>query len=103
MATLQQSSDVHFSFGTRRNSTHSFISNKTVANVITKIKPPTSRQLVDLPVTSTIEEAFDILLAEDILSVPIYKMVDNKKIYLTIIGVIDLLKLLGQHVSKKYI
>ncbi|KAI9308589.1 hypothetical protein BJ944DRAFT_236855 [Cunninghamella echinulata] len=98
MATLQHSSEAHFNFGTRRNSTHqSFINTKTVANVITKIKPPSSRQLVDLPVTSTIEEAFDILLAEDILSVPIYKLVDNKKIYLTIIGVIDLLKLLNQH------
>ncbi|CAO3645726.1 unnamed protein product [Cunninghamella blakesleeana] len=99
MATLQHSSDVPFNFGTRRNSTHSFINSKTVSNVITKIKVPTSRLLVDLPITSTIEEAFDLLLAEDILSVPVYKLIDNEKVYLTIVSVIDLLKLLSQHQS----
>lgn len=77
-----------------------FIASRTVVNVLAKVKPPSNRRLVDLPSTATMEEAFDVLLAEDILSVPVYELqADNTKKYLTIISVLDLLKLLSSHVS----
>lgn len=82
----------------------SFIATKTISNVLANVKPtPSNRQMVDLPISATIEEAFDVLLAEDILSVPVYRVneEDQTKVYVTIISVLDLLKLLSQHVSTR--
>ncbi|KAI8337563.1 hypothetical protein BC941DRAFT_396441 [Chlamydoabsidia padenii] len=84
------------------SSTHaSFIATKTISNVIANVKPTHSnRQLLDLPVSATIEEAFDVLLAQDILSIPVYRLDENQtKVYVTIISVLDQLKLLSQHTS----
>ncbi|KAI7907096.1 uncharacterized protein BX663DRAFT_494817 [Cokeromyces recurvatus] len=78
----------------------SFIQSKTINDVLNKVKP-TCRDLLDLPHTSTIEEAFDLLLAEDILSVPIYYL-DEKtkdKKYIAIVSALDLLKLLSTKIS----
>ena len=84
-----------------------FIKSKTVANVLSEVKPASNRKLADLPSTATVEEAFDVLLAEDILSVPVYQLEPDQhtKKYLTIISVLDLLKLLnvnGCHREKNF-
>ncbi|KAI9243444.1 hypothetical protein BDA99DRAFT_566667 [Phascolomyces articulosus] len=87
----------------RRNSVQrAFIASKTVANVLAQVKPASTRQLVDLPSTATMEEAFDVLLAEDILSVPVYQLDSDQhtKKYLTIVSVLDLLKLLNDNTDK---
>ncbi|KAF7727455.1 hypothetical protein EC973_007524 [Apophysomyces ossiformis] len=76
-----------------------FISSKTVANILAKVKPPPNRQVVDMPVTATMEEALDLLLAEDILSVPVYRWENNQKKYITIVSVLDLLKLFVSQAS----
>ncbi|CEP13928.1 hypothetical protein [Parasitella parasitica] len=75
-----------------------FISTKTVGDVLNKVKPA-HRDLLDLPLTSTMEDAFDLLLAEDILSVPIYYTEGNEKKYVAIVSALDLLKLLSTKVS----
>ncbi|KAG2197371.1 hypothetical protein INT46_008368 [Mucor plumbeus] len=75
-----------------------FIQSKTVGDVFNKVKP-IHRELLDLPLTSTMEEAFDLLLAEDILSVPIYYTENNEKKYVAIVSALDLLKLLSTKVS----
>lgn len=78
---------------------HQFIQSKNVGDVIQKVKP-TYRELLDLPSSSTIEEAFDLLLAQDILSIPIYRMNKNgQKEYITIVSALDLLKLLSTKVN----
>lgn len=83
-----------------KNSTQRlFIASTTVANVLAEVKPLPHRQLVDLPSTATMEEALDIFLAEDILSAPVYRLTDGRKEYITIVSVLDLLKLLSSHVS----
>jgi hypothetical protein len=74
-----------------------FIQSKTVGDVFNKVKP-IHRELLDLPLTSTMEEAFDLLLAEDILSVPIYYTENNEKKYVAIVSALDLLKLLSTKV-----
>ncbi|KAL0090453.1 hypothetical protein J3Q64DRAFT_1696821 [Phycomyces blakesleeanus] len=76
-----------------------FISSQTVGHLIEDVKPESQRQLVDLPLTSTMEEAFDLFLAEDILSAPVYTIENSQKRYLAIVSVLDLLKLLGSHIS----
>ena len=77
-----------------------FIQSKTVNDVLQKVKP-NSPELLDLPVTKTIEDAFDLLLAQDILSVPIYRSDDNGvKEYVAIVSALDLLKLLSTKVSR---
>jgi hypothetical protein len=80
----------------------SFISSNTVGDVLNKVKPESNnRPLYDLPVSASVEEAFDLLLAQDILAVPIYQQQDNEgKKYLAIVSAFDLLKLLGTQVSK---
>ncbi|KAI9497323.1 hypothetical protein BDB00DRAFT_868761 [Zychaea mexicana] len=87
----------------RRNSIQrEFIASKTVANVLSEVKAASTRQLVDLPSTATMEEAFDVLLAEDILSVPVYQLEADQhaKKYLAIVSVLDLLKLLNDNVDR---
>ncbi|KAL0089726.1 hypothetical protein F4703DRAFT_1842446 [Phycomyces blakesleeanus] len=76
-----------------------FISSQTVGHLIEDVKPESQRQLVDLPLTSTMEEAFDLFLAEDVLSAPVYTIENGQKRYLAIVSVLDLLKLLGSHIS----
>lgn len=78
-----------------------FIQSKTVGDVLTKVKP-NQRELLDLPLTSTMEEALDLLLAQDILSVPIYRLNENNNVkeYITIVSALDLLKLLSTKVKK---
>ncbi|KAI8366694.1 uncharacterized protein BYT42DRAFT_549776 [Radiomyces spectabilis] len=81
----------------RSSAHHSFISTKTVANVLSTIKQHPYRPLIDLPVRATIEETLDLLLAEDIISVPVYRCDNNKKHYITIVSALDLLKWLSNH------
>lgn len=75
-----------------------FVQSKSIADVIRKVKP-VYRQLLDLPLTSTMEDAFDLLLAEDIISVPIYYTEDHEKKYVAIVSALDLLKLLSTKVK----
>lgn len=73
-----------------------FVKSKSVGDVLQKVKPGNNEVvLFDLPVTSTMEQAFDLLLAEDILTIPIYEMEGNKKKYVAIVSALDLLKLLS--------
>ena len=72
-----------------------FIESKTVADVLAEVKTGAARQLVDLPSTATMEEALRVLLAEDILSVPVYRLDNGAKTYLAIVSVLDLLKVLN--------
>jgi hypothetical protein len=81
----------------RKDTLQHFIESKTVGDVLNKVKP-TSRGILDLPLESTMEEAFDLLLAEDILSVPIYYLEGNQKQYVAIVSALDLLKLLSSKV-----
>ncbi|KAI8144106.1 hypothetical protein BJV82DRAFT_667943 [Fennellomyces sp. T-0311] len=81
----------------RHNAQLQFIESKTVANVLAEVKTSTTRQLVDLPSTATMEEALSVLLAEDILSVPVYQLEEGQKKYLTIVSVLDLLRLLNDN------
>ncbi|KAI8640687.1 hypothetical protein BD408DRAFT_476572 [Parasitella parasitica] len=75
-----------------------FIQSRTVGDVLDKAKPGL-RDLVDLPLTCTVEDALDLLLAKDILSVPIYHIEGNEKKYVAIVSALDLLKLLSAKVS----
>ncbi|KAI8877990.1 hypothetical protein K501DRAFT_259434 [Backusella circina FSU 941] len=81
----------------------SFISSNTVADVLNKVKPVSNnRPLYDLPVTASVEEAFDLLLKQNILAVPIYQQQENEdKKYLAIVSAFDLLKLLGTQLDDK--
>ncbi|KAI8978404.1 hypothetical protein BDB01DRAFT_860969 [Pilobolus umbonatus] len=81
------------------NTLQTFIKSTTIADVLSSVKP-TSRTLLDLSSDATIEQALDLLLAEDILSVPIYKKgTSSNKQYITIVSALDLLKLLSTKVS----
>lgn len=79
-----------------------FIVSSRIDDLIQKVKPvDQQRKLIDLPVTATIEEALDLLLANDIRSVPIYQYtVDNKKEYIKIVSALDLLRLLSTQVRR---
>lgn len=104
MTTLQRQQPLSGDSSSTNGVHPSFIATKTISNVLANVKPtPSNRQMVDLPISATIEEAFDVLLAEDILSVPVYRLneEDQTKVYVTIISVLDLLKLLSQHVSTR--
>jgi hypothetical protein len=87
---------------TNKDTLFHFVQSKTVGDVLQKVKP-THRELLDLPLSSTMEEAFDLLLAEDILSVPIYRINENGiKEYITIVSALDLLKLFSTKVNCRY-
>lgn len=96
MTSILSNDSIHLS---NKDTLHKFIQSKTVNDVLQKVKP-TQRELLDLPCTSTIEEAFDLLLAQDILSVPIYRSSNGIKEYITIVSALDLLKLLSLKVKK---
>jgi hypothetical protein len=74
-----------------------FVHSKSIGDVIQKVKPE-HQELLDLPVTCTMEEAFDLLLTEDIMSIPIYHSENNEKEYVAIVSALDLLKLLSAKV-----
>ncbi|KAI8969289.1 hypothetical protein BDF20DRAFT_826778 [Mycotypha africana] len=77
-----------------------FIQNSTVADVLNMVKPDQPYELFDLPLTATMEEAFDLLLKHDILSLPVYRLEDNnEKKYITFVSALDLLKLLSTKVN----
>lgn len=79
-----------------------FIQSSTIGNLIDKVKPiEQQRDLIDLPATATIEEALDLLLAEDIKSVPIYELDQNEKKYIMIVSALDLLRLICSQVRGK--
>ncbi|PHZ07902.1 uncharacterized protein RHIMIDRAFT_271235 [Rhizopus microsporus ATCC 52813] len=79
-----------------------FIQSSTIGNLIDKVKPiEQQRDLIDLPATATIEEALDLLLAEDIKSVPIYELNQNEKKYIMIVSALDLLRLICSQVREK--
>ncbi|CAG8683741.1 5828_t:CDS:2 [Funneliformis caledonium] len=61
---------------------------QTVSSVL-KEKQNISK-LIEIPVTATIEEAFDVLLAENILSVPVYRFWRGHKQPIAIVNVFDL-------------
>jgi hypothetical protein len=65
-----------------------FIKEQTVGSVL-KEKPNISK-LIEIPVTATIEEAFDVLLAENILSVPVYRLWRGHRQPIAIVNVVDL-------------
>ncbi|CAO3672031.1 unnamed protein product [Rhizopus stolonifer] len=70
-----------------------FIESASIQDLIQKVKPvEQQRELIDLPDTATIEEALDLLLAQDIRSVPIYQPKTKK--YIKIVSALDLLRLL---------
>jgi hypothetical protein len=96
MTSILSNDSIHFN---KKDTLHKFIQSKTVHDVLQKVKPSTQRELLDLPCTSTIEEAFDLLLAQDILSVPIYRSSNGIKEYITIVSALDLLKLLSLKVN----
>lgn len=87
-----------------KDTLHEFIQSKNVGQVIEKVKPMNTRELLDLPCSCTIEKAFDFLLTHDILSVPIYRTNhQGEKEYITIVSALDLLKLLSTKVKCKTI
>ncbi|KAI7876885.1 hypothetical protein K492DRAFT_172138 [Lichtheimia hyalospora FSU 10163] len=101
MTTLNNSNPTQLA---RRASVHrTLIASRTVADVLASVKPPRNRELVELPSTATMEEAFDVLLAHDILSVPVYQQLDGNKKYLTIVSVLDLLKLLSGDAGERQV
>ncbi|RCH85784.1 hypothetical protein CU097_006255 [Rhizopus azygosporus] len=78
-----------------------FIQSSTIGNLIDKVKPiEQQRDLIDLPATATIEEALDLLLAEDIKSVPIYELDQNEKKYIMIVSALDLLRLICSQITE---
>lgn len=83
----------------RGSATKDFLDSKTVANVLNQVKPTNTRQLIDLPADATVEQALDVLLQHDILSVPVYHMQGQGKQYVTIVSVLDLLKLVSTQVK----
>ena len=66
----------------------SFIKEQTVGSIL-KEKQNISK-LIEIPVTATIEEAFDVLLAENILSVPVYRLWREHRQPIAIVNVFDL-------------
>lgn len=100
MTTLLNNKNIHLE---NKDVLHKFIQSRNVGDVLQKVKP-THRELVDLPSSSTIEEAFDLLLAHDILSIPIYRTDKNgQKEYMAIVSALDLLKLLSTKVCKTWL
>ncbi|KAI9261747.1 hypothetical protein BY458DRAFT_534655 [Sporodiniella umbellata] len=83
------------------NGYQNFINSTLVEDLIQKVKPAEQqRTLIDLPDTATVEEALDLLLAQDIRSIPIYQLNDTKK-YIKIVSALDLLRLLCTQVKEQ--
>lgn len=73
-----------------------FIASKTVGDLVKELKPRSD--LVNVPSSETLESVFDILLANDILSVPVYKEDSKPKEYLGFVSVLDLVRLVADSV-----
>jgi hypothetical protein len=74
-----------------------FITSKTVGDLVKELKPQSD--LVDVASNETLEVVFDTLLANDILSVPVYKENSQPKEYLGFVSALNLLRLLVNIVS----
>ncbi|RUS13688.1 hypothetical protein BC937DRAFT_94931 [Endogone sp. FLAS-F59071] len=73
------------------NTHDKFVASHTVGSLLTEFKQQLP-ELIDISAESTVEEAFDILLANDITSVPVYRIQDDTKEYITIVNTLDLLR-----------
>ncbi|KAG0290401.1 hypothetical protein BGZ97_006182 [Linnemannia gamsii] len=71
-----------------------FLATHTVADVLEQKKQ--DHDLIDIQVTATVEKVFETLLANDILSVPVYRKFNNRKDYVAIIDAFDLLSSLEE-------
>ncbi|KAF9298362.1 hypothetical protein BGZ88_007015 [Linnemannia elongata] len=71
-----------------------FLATHTVADVLSEKKQ--DHDLIDIQVTATVETVFETLLANDILSVPVYRKFNNRKDYVAIIDAFDLLSTLEE-------
>ncbi|KAF9135403.1 hypothetical protein BGW39_003200 [Mortierella sp. 14UC] len=71
-----------------------FLETHTVADVLSEKKQ--DHALIDIQVTATVEKVFETLLANDILSVPVYRKFNNRKDYVAIIDAFDLLSTLEE-------
>ncbi|KAI8577782.1 hypothetical protein K450DRAFT_301602 [Umbelopsis ramanniana AG] len=69
-----------------------FISRKTVDDLLRELKPQSD--LVDVASSETLEIVFDTLLANDILSVPVYKENSQPKEYIGFVSALNLLRLI---------
>ncbi|CAG8474673.1 326_t:CDS:2 [Paraglomus occultum] len=66
----------------------SFISDQTVGSVLNEKQ--NIQSLIEISVNATVEEAFDLLLAENILSVPVYRRWRGRREPIAIVNVFDL-------------
>ncbi|KAG9292003.1 hypothetical protein G9A89_017902 [Geosiphon pyriformis] len=66
----------------------SFVEDQTIAKVLAEKQ--IIQSLIELPVSATIEEAFDLLLAENILSVPVYRIWKNHREPIALVSAFDL-------------
>ncbi|KAH8554432.1 hypothetical protein BGW37DRAFT_484818 [Umbelopsis sp. PMI_123] len=69
-----------------------FIGNKTAGDLVKELKPQSD--LVDVASNETLEVVFDTLLANDILSVPVYNEISQPKEYLGFVSALDLVRLI---------
>ena len=74
-----------------------FINNKVVGDLVKELKPQSD--LVDVASNETLEVFFDTLLANDILSVPVYKENSQPKEYVGFVSALNLLRLIVGNVS----
>ncbi|CAG8603043.1 20417_t:CDS:2 [Cetraspora pellucida] len=66
----------------------SFVKEQTVGAV--RNSKQDAKTLIEIPITATIEEVFDVLLAENILSIPVYRLWKGHKRPVAIVNVTDL-------------
>ncbi|CAG8640348.1 6743_t:CDS:2 [Ambispora leptoticha] len=66
----------------------SFIEKQTISNVLAE--KPNIQSLIQLSVNATVEEAFDLLLAENILSVPVYRIWKGHREPIALVSAFDL-------------
>jgi hypothetical protein len=77
-----------------------FLAKKKVLDLIRELKPQSD--LVDVPSDATLEYVFEVLLANDILSVPVYKAESQPKEYLGFVTVQDMVHHLFESVSQRW-
>ncbi|CAG8838348.1 25876_t:CDS:2 [Gigaspora margarita] len=65
-----------------------FVKGQTVGAV--RNSKQETHTLIEIPITATIEEVFDVLLAENILSIPVYRLWRGHKRPVAIVNVTDL-------------
>jgi len=79
----------------------SFISDQTVGSVLNEKQ--NIQSLIEISVNATVEEAFDLLLAENILSVPVYRRWRGRREPIAIVNVFDLVTFVALQVSNSYV